>query len=327
MIAMPSQFRINAERVDAASARPTLLLVDDEERILRSLRMLFAVDYRVLICTSGHEALEILQREKVHVLVSDQRMPLMNGVDLLRQARDCSPNTMRLLLTGYADLEAVIGSINEGEVFRYLNKPWEVEEIRRIVGEAMEIAVGLDAVPVAPVVVRASADVEHIMLLDHDAEVAIAIRGLLEEASPGAYRLVWVKTQDEAMFALEQHRFSVLISEIRISGEDLTPFLTTLKRFHPQLVSIVLTSFQDTSLLMELINQGQIHRFLPKPLRKTLTLRGIQSGVEQHREVTNRPELARRHSVEIPRSEINPTLIGRIRGLFRGGRGIDSANA
>jgi response regulator RpfG family c-di-GMP phosphodiesterase len=125
------------------STKPTLLFVDDEERILRSLRMLFAANYRVLVTTSGHEALEILRREKVHALISDQRMPVMAGVDLLRQAREIAPNTMRLLLTGYSDIEAIIGSINDGEVFRYISKP-ERGRHPRIVGEAAGIAMSLE---------------------------------------------------------------------------------------------------------------------------------------------------------------------------------------
>lgn len=309
--------RILPANTQASTAtRPTLLLVDDEERILRSLRMLFAADYRVLMTTSGYEALEILAKEKVHVLISDQRMPLMTGVELLRQARERSPDTMRLLLTGYADMEAIIGSINEGEVFRYLAKPWNAEEIRATVAAAMEIAVGLSITPQVSLTNASNDEVHDVLLVDQEPAVVTALRTLFAETGPTNLRLHWADSLDHAMAKLEVCKFSLVISEIHVNGEDMTPFLATLKRYHPEVVTIVLTSFQDTSLLMNLINQGQIHRFLPKPVRRTLTMRGILSGIEHHRQITHRPELAQRHQVEAPKVEVNHGLIGRIRGLF-----------
>jgi len=106
-------------------SRATLLLVDDEERILRSLSLLLRSRFEVLTTTDGAWALEWVRERTVHVVVSDQRMPGMSGVDVLRGVRERSPATMRLLLTGYADLAAVEASMNEGEIFRFLEKPWD----------------------------------------------------------------------------------------------------------------------------------------------------------------------------------------------------------
>jgi response regulator RpfG family c-di-GMP phosphodiesterase len=158
------------------STKPTLLFVDDEERILRSLRMLFAANYRVLVTTSGHEALEILKREKVHALISDQRMPVMAGVDLLRQAREIAPNTMRLLLTGYSDIEAIIGSINDGEVFRYISKPWNADDIRGIVGEAAGICHEPRAVSRLRTLAVTCAEAQSLLLIDDCPETASSSR-------------------------------------------------------------------------------------------------------------------------------------------------------
>lgn len=296
--------------------RPTLLLVDDEERILRSLRMLFAVQYRVLMTTDGREALDILRRERVHVLVSDQRMPIMPGVELLRQAREISPTTLRLLLTGYSDLEAIIGSINEGEIFRYINKPWQTDEIRRIVGEAAEIARQLEQTEL-PLSAPAEQGERHdIMVVDQAPETATAIRGVLDEQFASGHRLEWATSVNEALSLLEKQDFSVVISEIRVNGEDVSDFLKALKRYHPQIATIVLTAHSDATQLMELINQGQIHRFLPKPVRKTVMARGIQSGIDRHRQIRNQPTLAQCHRVEAPKTAANPTLIHRLRNIF-----------
>lgn len=296
--------------------KPTLLFVDDEERILRSLRMLFAANYRVLVTTSGLEALEILKREKVHALISDQRMPVMAGVDLLRQAREIAPNTMRLLLTGYSDIEAIIGSINDGEVFRYINKPWNADDIRSIVGEAAGIAMSLDrsadSTPLQPLGGKA----QNLLLIDDCPETASELRGLIEESFPRTFALEWATSLGEAMAILEQKDVSIVVSEIQVGNEDMTPFLKTLKRFKPHVVTIVLTSFKDASLLVGLINQGQVHRFLPKPMRRVMTVRGIQSGIDRSREIQSRPDIVRRHKVDAPIKELEPGLISRIRGLF-----------
>lgn len=300
-----------------ADDRPTLLFVDDEERILRSLRMLFAANYRVLSTTDGNEALAILRREKVHALISDQRMPIMAGVDLLRQAREIAPNTMRLLLTGYSDIDAVLGSINEGEVFRYINKPWDAADIRAIVGEATEIAVGLERSGTSPAAAQHGSEPMSILLIDDSPETASELAALIRESLPQNFALEWATSLGQAMSILEEKNVSVIVTEVRVGKDDMTPFLKTLKHFKPHVVTVVLTTFRDTSQLVGLINQGQVHRVLPKPVRKVMTLRGIQSGIDRSREIRNRPEIARRHKVEAPKQELDPGLINRIRGLFQ----------
>jgi response regulator RpfG family c-di-GMP phosphodiesterase len=301
----------------AAQSKPTLLFVDDEERILRSLRMLFAANYRVLVTTSGVEALEILRREKVHALISDQRMPVMAGVDLLRQAREVAPNTMRLLLTGYSDIEAIIGSINDGEVFRYISKPWNADEIRTIVGEAAGIAQSLEHAPPTAGGAASSAAPQRLLLIDDCPETASELRALIEESFPRTFALEWATSLGEAMTILEQRDVSIVVSEIQVGNEDMTPLLKTLKRFKPHIVTIVLTSFKDAAQLVGLINQGQVHRFLPKPMRKVMTVRGIQSGIDRSREIQHRPESGRRHAVEAAAHPVDPGLLSRIRGIFQ----------
>ncbi|HKJ73854.1 MAG TPA: response regulator, partial [Alphaproteobacteria bacterium] len=95
-------------RAADSGAKATVLFVDDEERILRSLKMLFRGRYDVLTASSGEEALALVRTRHVHVIVSDQRMPGMLGAALLAQVKVASPTTMRLLLTGYSDLTATI---------------------------------------------------------------------------------------------------------------------------------------------------------------------------------------------------------------------------
>jgi DNA-binding NtrC family response regulator len=93
--------------------KANILLVDDEERVLRSLEMLFRNRFKVYTTTDGNEAVDICRRDRIHVVVSDQRMPAITGVEVLRRAREVSPNTMRLLLTGYSDLQAIVRGFRE----------------------------------------------------------------------------------------------------------------------------------------------------------------------------------------------------------------------
>jgi signal transduction histidine kinase len=118
--------------------RRALMVVDDEPEVLRSLHDLFRREYRVLTYTRAAEALTALKEVDVPVVLSDQRMPGIAGVDFLRQAKRIRPDTTRLLFTGYSDIKAVIDAINEGNVFRYISKPWDSAELAAMVRQAME---------------------------------------------------------------------------------------------------------------------------------------------------------------------------------------------
>lgn len=114
-----------------------LLLVDDEPQILESLTQLFDYDYIVLTATSGETALSLLNSHRdTAIIISDQRMAGMRGVDLLRHVKQLIPESMRILLTGYSDLESVLQSVNVGEVFRYVRKPWQPDTLKSIVALA-----------------------------------------------------------------------------------------------------------------------------------------------------------------------------------------------
>ena len=110
--------------------KPTVLLVDDEESILNSLRRLLrSQPYNVLLATSGAQALEILAQQPIDLVMSDARMPNMDGATLLAYVHLHYPHTIRIMLTGYADPSAIIKAINEGQIHRYISKPWHDEEL------------------------------------------------------------------------------------------------------------------------------------------------------------------------------------------------------
>ena len=117
----------------------TLLFVDDEPGILSALRRLFRqFGYRILIAESGAQGLAELEKTPVDLVISDMRMPEMDGATFLRQVRQRWPEAVRILLTGYADVTSTIAAINEGEIYRYISKPWDDNEIVNVVREALE---------------------------------------------------------------------------------------------------------------------------------------------------------------------------------------------
>src|SRR5699024_3303671 len=104
-----------------------------EPDILDALKRLFRKDYRVLTATSATEALEIVEREPVQVVMSDQRMTGLSGVELLGQLHQRRPEIVRVLFTGYSNIDDVIDAINRGQVYRYINKPWKAAELKLFV--------------------------------------------------------------------------------------------------------------------------------------------------------------------------------------------------
>lgn len=111
--------------------RHTVLCIDDEENILRALRRLLRPEnYALVTTTSPQQALELVQEHPVSVVVADQRMPGMTGVELLGRCKHLAPHAARILLTGYADMAVVVQAVNAGEIFRYLAKPWKDEDLR-----------------------------------------------------------------------------------------------------------------------------------------------------------------------------------------------------
>ncbi|BBJ23122.1 response regulator [Candidatus Nitrotoga sp. AM1P] len=122
---------------DKASA--TLLCVDDEQNILSAMRRLFRQDgYRVLTAISGNAGIKFLESEQVDLVISDMRMPEMDGVRFLEVVSSRWPDTSRILLTGHADITSTIEAINQGQIFRYISKPWHDQDVRLIVRHALE---------------------------------------------------------------------------------------------------------------------------------------------------------------------------------------------
>ncbi len=288
------------------SDKPKILLVDDEERILRSLSMLLRTQYQIFATSDGHEALKILRQENIHVIISDQRMPIMTGTELLRQARDIAPDTIRILLTGYSDADAALDALNDGEIFRYINKPWGPKELRDTIAQAANIAGKLEKLIPESLLNTVS-------LLSTESEIVVSKRlsCLVLDRDEGTYLVVkeilgashdvfWSQDVGSALNILTSQSIAIMVTELSLGDIDLSSMIKTLKQEHPELLTIVLTNFKDTSRLVELINQAQVFRYLPKPVRKGLLGRNIESSIARFRALQAQPERLQTQVVDAP---------------------------
>jgi DNA-binding NtrC family response regulator len=307
--------------------KPAILFVDDEQRVLRSLKVLFSPMYKVHVTTNGHEAIKLLKTENIEVLVSDQRMPEMLGTELLRLAKEVSPDTMRLLLTGYSDLTAIVGSINEGEIFRYINKPWNNEEIKETIASAMEASLKTTSPPLLSdkkVDVINIEDIEgidnsnelqdfNILVIDEDDKTY----HMINELFSNKYNVKYSNSLSQAFNILSIENISLIISELNINGEDISLSLKMLKHDYPEIITIVITDFHDADALITLINQGQIFRFLLKPFRHALLRISIEAAGKQFLDNKRNPKLLSRYRVEKNKAITeNNSLSHKIAGFF-----------
>jgi response regulator RpfG family c-di-GMP phosphodiesterase len=111
------------------TSKHCLLVVDDEADVGDSVHDLLRREFRVLRATSAQDGLRLMQEEEVHIIMTDQRMPRITGVELLAKVKARNPHAVRLLFTGYADLESIIAAINQGHIYHFLKKPWQPEEL------------------------------------------------------------------------------------------------------------------------------------------------------------------------------------------------------
>ena len=117
----------------------SILYVDDELNNLVSFKAVFRIKYNVYTAISAEEAVKALHKNNINIIITDQRMPQMTGVEFLESILDEFPDPIRILLTGYADMNAVIDAVNKGKIFHYLSKPWNEEELDITINRAYDV--------------------------------------------------------------------------------------------------------------------------------------------------------------------------------------------
>ena len=263
---------------------PAVLFVDDEERVLHALAGLFQGTYEVHTATSGAEALELLKQKRILVIVSDQRMPGMTGVELLREARTAAPSAVRLLLTGYSDFGAIVSSVNESEIFRYITKPWQQAELEATVGEAVEVAIAAEA---------AEAGGRHYERANGTVVVLgqPALARSVRELSLGALGVREAYDDDTVLDLVSQEEIGVVVSELRSGAEEPEALLHVLKKTSPHTQLVAISDIPDPDLAIRLINEARIHRYLGKPVNLSLLQQAVVSGLQRYARLEDAPGL------------------------------------
>lgn len=300
----------------AAPEKPVILFVDDEARILTALHALFRQKYTVFTSDDPRQAVEMVKRLQVHVLVSDQRMPNMLGVELLRSVKEISPKTVRILLTGYSDLASIVGSINDGEVWRFINKPWDTQDVQRIVAEAVAIATEMPEVPAWQMPAKPRFE-ESILSLDPG---DIVTPGLLRQYGERHW-VAQARDLDQAITLLQEREVAVLVADMDSDLQEVKSLLHLLKRDYPQILTIAVTQTMDAEMLIELINEAQVHRFIGKPVNAVQLQQHVDAALNRYHTYKATPALALAQKVEIRKSApvLKAGLMDRLRAIARFG--------
>jgi len=245
---------------EPAAPKTRVLFVDDEERILNALRMLFRDEYDVVTASSGAEAVEIMKKDPVAVVVSDQRMPGMAGVEVLREVKKSSPRTVRILLTGYSDLAALVGSINEGEVFRFVKKPWDNDDIREVLKEAAAVAAKVAPPPAEKL--QAKKVAASVLIVDTDNLLAKGLQRMLGND----VTVLEATSAADAAKLLQSNDVAAVVADLRAGGTGVISLFKLLKAKRPDTLTVLLSDQPDSEVVAQAINQAHVHRFLAKPV-------------------------------------------------------------
>lgn len=394
------------------------------------MRGLFRRDYELFLTTEGAEAVRIATENDIDVIVADQRMPGMTGIEVLGQVKEKSPRTVRILLTGYADPSAVEGSINIGEVFRFLSKPCPPKMLRDTLGLAIEASQTQPKQP-APAA-RPAPPTEAAAANDTSPAASTAPRASVAEAAPeappepapvaaptpatpepveaddlavesgtdlgdGDMTEPALKTLDEAAMAsaadassshwqsvtnvimtedtveetqenvaltpatsgikdigvvvftvdsefaadcikslssdrttilattlvkvaqaIEQNNAGILVTDFTTNSAMLQKMIGALKRYLPELITIVISSGRDTTDMINLINHGQVFRYALKPIEPERLRHDINAAAIQHLYLLNNPDSIKRHQVaDGPATADSSTSINKFLGKIR----------
>lgn len=270
---------------------PKVLCVDDEPALLRSLRWVLRGEFQVSIAQDGPQALALLGGERFDVIVSDQRMPGMTGTEFLQRAKVVAPHSMRLLLTGYADFDAVVCALNEGDVFRFINKPWDDHKLIQAVQEAARLArmsrMGWSDFQDTATELAGHPAPQDVLLVQAD----IALNAACTTACKGLARLLVAQDAADALTVLAQRRVAVVIIQQRPDTGGTRTLVRSIKRRRPRLSVVVCSTQPDIGSLQRLINDGLITRYVTLPTEEDFLRLSIEGALQRHAELNARPSL------------------------------------
>jgi len=288
--------------------RKTVLFVDDDERVLRALEATFEDDYNVITDISANNALKTLRDVHIDIIVSDQRMPEMLGYQFLAQARKVRPDAIRILMTGYSDKKSIIETINKGEVFRFVAKPWTLDEFTEILSQA-SIASEASNIELPQTAQKPTSLNSHwksaTKTLGHSPSVLMFTRenyrkALLKLASKGFDAKVYIsKSLSVSLDAIVNNNdIGIVFIEMNSLNAEIISALALLKRSKPEVVVIILAQASDFNVAVKLINNGQAFRYLCGPIDLKILQTSIRSALIRHVKLSKNKQYARRYTTD-----------------------------
>lgn len=270
-------------------ALPKVLCVDDEPSLLRALRWLLRSEFDVVVASDPVQALMLLRADDFDVVLSDQRMPGMTGAEFLQRAKEVSPCTVRLLLTGYADFSAVVSALNEGDVFRYLSKPWDNHKLVRSVQDAARLSrmTRLIWSDFQDTVIEGDEPQarEEVLLVQADPALARACA----EACVATARLLHAQDTADALTLLSQRPVAVVVLQQSQGAGDNAALVRAIKRRKPRLSVVLASASHDIHSLQALINEGLIYRYVSLPADSDHLRMVIEGAIGRHLELRLKP--------------------------------------
>ncbi len=261
-----------------ANSLPKVLLVDDEPRILRSLKAALKNHYDIFTANNGHEAKSIINdNQDCSVIVSDERMPDILGHELLMWSKHNHPKIIRILMTGYSDMRAIQNAINKAEIYKYISKPWNIQELKTIIDGGI-------------VHVKSNHLNSQSTTAVHPATCELAILNMVDEndkiyskvAKSMAMTHHIIHDIGTTLLVLQNNpQVGVLFIDDDHANQDTTELIMHIQQNHPAVVIMIATSAADGKNAIKLLNDGQIFRYLVKPLTETRLLPMLKAAVQR----------------------------------------------
>jgi response regulator RpfG family c-di-GMP phosphodiesterase len=302
-----------------ASPKHTLLVVDDEADVGDSVHDLLRRQFKVLKARSAAEGFKLMEAHEVHIIMTDQRMPQVTGVEMLTKIRTGHPHAVRMLFTGYADLESIIAAINQGHIFQFLKKPWQPEELEAAVRQAAEeydrlveqaqkmhglqdeierlwqrvASLQTDAVRRPS---TANLPSKHTLLVvDDEPNVCDSVYDLLRKE----FRVLKAKSASEGYKLMETEEVHIIMTDQRMPQVSGVEMLSKVRAGHPQAVRMLFTGYADLESIIAAINQGHIFQFLKKPWQPEELETAVRQAAQEYDRLLEQAEQMRRLHEEI----------------------------
>jgi serine/threonine-protein kinase len=301
-------------------ARPfRVLTVTADARIQRALDVLWR-EHEVVACADSGLAVAMAVERDVDAVLCDQRVPPALGVELLSQVREVQPRALRMLLCDRPDARLLLDAVNDCEVFRIVDQPWNIAALRDAALAALR------AVRLSPPISASTLSADEaertrrltaVVVIESDAGSQQRLRDLLQ----AYYKMHFANSLDRALQFMEQHETGALICATGPGRDELVASLKALKQAHPHMATIIIDPLDDLDRAIELVNEAQIFRLLRRPFNPSLCRPFVDAALARYGHIKQQPQTAWRVA---PAESASPgrapehlpqQLLNRIRGL------------